>query len=87
LLKRLVIISTFEKQENLLLVFQIRIYIEVIEYFYFMEQIFIYLLLLCKFSVACPLADYSMIDEEGFPQNLYVRKPHVAPRLGESRKF
>lgn len=32
--------------------------------------------------MACLLAESSIIDDQGFPQNLYVRKLHIVPRFG-----
>lgn len=37
--------------------------------------------------MACPLAEYSIIDDQGFPQNLYMRKLHIVPRLGGIQKI
>lgn len=32
--------------------------------------------------MACPSAEYSIIDDQGFPQNLCMRKLHIVPRFG-----
>lgn len=37
--------------------------------------------------MACPLAEYSIIDDQGFPQNLYMRKLHIVPRFGGMQKI
>ena len=37
--------------------------------------------------MACPLAEYSVLDDQGFPHNLYMRELHTAPRSGEAEKF
>lgn len=31
--------------------------------------------------MACPLAEYSVGDDQGFPQSLYMRKLHIVPRF------
>lgn len=36
--------------------------------------------------MACPLAEYSIGDDQGFPQNLYMRKLHIVPRFGGIQK-
>lgn len=36
--------------------------------------------------MACPLAEYSIIDDQGFPQNLCMRKLHIVPRFGGMQK-
>lgn len=37
--------------------------------------------------MACPLAEYSVIDDQGFPQNLYMRKLHIVPRFEGIQKI
>lgn len=37
--------------------------------------------------MACPLAEYSVVDDQGFPQNLYMRKLHTVPRFGGIQKI
>lgn len=37
--------------------------------------------------MACPLAEYSVLDDQGFPHNLYMRKLHIVPRFGGMQKI
>lgn len=37
--------------------------------------------------MACLLTEYSIIDDQRFPQNLYMRKSHIVPRFGGIQKI
>lgn len=82
-LKRLVIISTFEKQAKPLFSFSETYLNENHRNFFLFCGIdfTLFTYLSCKFSLACPVVNYCMVDDQGLPQNLYVRKLHTVPRF------